>query len=133
MATVERVELKIKSLQTSRESLRRRLKQRKTERGATLQELESLQSEIDRANNLITELIRKNDGLVISEHAILRYIERVLGVNIEEIKSDILGGTKIHSLPNGEYPVDSEVTPKHRIRVRNNIVVTVITKDGQFL
>jgi IS4 transposase len=36
----------------------------------------------------------KKNNLVITDHAIVRYLERVRGKNVEKIKSDILKGLK---------------------------------------
>ena len=62
----------------------------------------------------------------ISDHAIVRYLERVKGMDIEAIKKEILpphvhADTKV--MGNGYYPVNG----KHKVRVKNGVVITVFT------
>lgn len=62
--------------------------------------------------------------VIVSEHAILRYIERVLGIDIEEVRKIIVDddteilikNLKPHKINRGEYS----------IIVENNTVTTVI-------
>lgn len=59
----------------------------------------------------------------ITEHAILRYIERVIGINLEEIKAKILSGQvreMIQKLGSGKFPADG-----FRVVVKNGTVITV--------
>jgi len=47
---------------------------------------------------------------VVTEHALLRYVERVYGINLEEIKASILTPTTvkaIKTLGSGKYPLTS--------------------------
>ena len=56
-------------------------------------ELESLNSKIKNINERLEKLISSN-GIIFREHAILRYIERVLGINLTDIKAKILTESK---------------------------------------
>jgi ribosomal protein L15 len=70
----------------------------------------------------------KSKELIISEHAILRYIERVLEINIEKIKSEILTDEIIERnkiLGSGKYKNNK----KFEVVIKDNIVVTIETKD----
>jgi len=62
----------------------------------------------------------------ISDHAIVRYLERVKGLDIDEIRKEILPDyvrAKTKAMGNGYYPVNGT----HKIRVKNDMVITVFT------
>jgi hypothetical protein len=83
--------------------------------------LESLKSKIKQ--------FQGGSGIVVSEHAILRFIERVYGLNMEEAKALILPKEIVPLIEklgrNGDFPVNDT----HRVRVKNGIVVTILAKD----
>lgn len=67
----------------------------------------------------------KTKSVVVSEHAIVRYMERVHGIDLDQLKNEIVG--RDHTtlkLPNGQFGVNG-----HKIRVKNGVVVTVLTID----
>jgi len=68
------------------------------------------------------------DGIRVTEHAILRYLERVCGINIEEVAYKIVGSEQFQKvLPivvNGDVPIGDKVIA----RVVNKTVVTVLKK-----
>ena len=73
-------------------------------------------------------------GVGITEHALLRYFERVLGFNIEDIKKKITPETTIQQvkeLGDGEYPIKDlySIDNPFSIIVKNNNVITVLTED----
>lgn len=91
---------------------------------------ENLCIEIDiktKALNDIKNKIKKvedNSNIMISDHAILRYLERVMGIDIEMIKKEILpekSKQTIQTLGNGTYPINN----KYKIVVKNNTIVTI--------
>lgn len=64
----------------------------------------------------------------ISDHAIVRYLERVKGLDIEAIRKEILPEIAIKAVTlwgNGYYPIGGT----HQIRVKNGSVITVLAKD----
>ncbi len=70
------------------------------------------------------QIVRATLNVTVSEHAILRYVERVLNIDIEAIKAKILQPQikeQIQTLGNGTYPVNGEF----KVRVRNNVIVTI--------
>jgi len=88
-------------------------------------ELEQIKRQIKNIEQEINKL--KNDDLIISEHAILRYIERVLGIDIEEIKHKIVPNKDtIKNLGNGVFPINN-----FKIKVKDNVVLTVIKEIKQ--
>lgn len=61
----------------------------------------------------------------VSDHAILRYLERVLGIDVWAVKNQILnlnGRVTTGELGDGKYPVGNG----HHAVVKNDVVVTVI-------
>jgi hypothetical protein len=83
-----------------------------------LDTIKVLKSEIDRAS--------KTTRLKVSDHAIIRYFERVKGYNISEIEQEILNDkikVMIETLGgNGTYPNDT-----YSIVMRDYTVTTIIT------
>lgn len=65
-----------------------------------LQDIEKLKNEIDKLKN--------SESLKVSEHAIVRYFERVKGFNIEDVEKEILSEQVIKLAEqlggNGKYP-----------------------------
>lgn len=95
-------------------------------------ELLSKQKEYDtlRKNlNIIKEKISKltsNTEIIISEHALLRYVERVLNIDIEEISNSILTDqfkTLVYTLGDGKIPLNNDFTAI----VKDNVVTTIIS------
>jgi len=87
------------------------------------QEATSLKSRISTLQKEIDKIKYNNtDEVIISDHAMLRYIERVLGIDIEELKRKIVPSDKLSakSIMNGSYSFET-----HKIVVKNNTVVTV--------
>ena len=66
----------------------------------------------------------KKKHVGFTDHALLRYVERVMGVDIEQLKEEILPGH--HKLMIKE---DCKITKNgYTLVVRGNSVVTVITE-----
>lgn len=67
------------------------------------------------------------DKVVVSEHAMLRYIERVMGLDLEKLKAEMVPpGTAaaIATFKSGKFP-----TPTCRLVVKESTVVTVETEE----
>ena len=67
----------------------------------------------------------KDKDIVVSEHAMLRYLERAMGLNLDDIKQAILTEeTKAYvvKLGNGKYPIGNGL----RVVVKDNVVVSVV-------
>tara|TARA_R110001599_G_scaffold39930_3_gene121671 strand:- start:452 stop:832 length:381 start_codon:yes stop_codon:yes gene_type:complete len=70
------------------------------------------------------EKLTKGKNTIVSEHAILRYLERVCGMDIENIKTLILNDEfkALNSLANGEGTIkmnDIEYV------LKNNVIITI--------
>ena len=71
----------------------------------------------------ITALEANSKEPIVSEHALLRYIERVYGIDLDELRGKILNPqTKewIEQFGSGKIPSDG-----CRLIVKNRVVVTV--------
>lgn len=67
----------------------------------------------------------KDKDIVVSEHAMLRYLERAMGLNLDDIKQAILTEetkTYVGKLGNGKYPIGNGL----RVVVKDNVVVSVV-------
>lgn len=94
----------------------------------------SLENELSAEKQMVRELeieiadLKSADRpITVSEHAIIRYLERVKGLDLNAIKNEILPPIvteRIDSMGDGCYPCGS-----HRIRVRERVVVTVLAND----
>ena len=75
----------------------------------------------------IGELTNEDKPIVVSEHAIIRYLERVVGVNIEEIQKKIITEeltVQYRTVGNGEFPMKG-----FSVKVKDGVAVTVLTKE----
>jgi len=112
---------KLKYLETKLNKLNSEYAMIKKEYQQKQKELEKIKIDIKNTEKQINKL-KNNSELIISEHAILRYIERVLGIDIEEIKNKIVPNKDaIAELGNGVFTIDD-----FKIKVKDNVVVTVI-------
>ena len=90
-----------------------------------MSEYKSAGTNIDCENILDDIESLKDKELIITEHAILRYIERAMGLDIEKVKSEILtdeikAGFKL--LGNGKYPTHNNC----HVIIKNNSIVSVV-------
>lgn len=59
----------------------------------------------------------------ISDHAIVRYLDRGMGIDLDELKLEIMPDLKsVEALGNGDYPIQQGC----KARVYNGKVVTVV-------
>ena len=116
--------IKIKNLQVQLNKLEGERQALKIQLSNTQKEYQLKQKTIKSIQNKIVKYNSK-DNIEVSEHAIIRYFERVLGYDIEQIKSKILTN-EIISLTqtlggNGSYPNDG-----FKIILKNFTVVTLL-------
>lgn len=121
----------IKKLQSMRDGYQAELEILKTKEQGIKQEIISKKSSINTINQRIANLSKNNEEIIVSEHAILRYIERVVGIDVDKIVEQILPEeTKIYieNLGNGNYPINDG---EFRIVVKDRVVVTVLSDDEE--
>jgi septal ring factor EnvC (AmiA/AmiB activator) len=91
-------------------------------------ERKELQSKWDKQRSMVATLeanikLLTSTGIVVSEHAIIRFMERAMGLDLEQVKAKILGdNSELAALPNGKYPICEGL----RCVVRNGVVVSVV-------
>jgi len=115
---------KIKHLQTI-------IKKAKLEKEQLAKENKLLKNKIDKNNSLIKkhqqeldELIASSGTLLVSEHAILRYLQRTYKLDLSKIEKEIMTPKllqQVKDLGNGTYH-NGDI----RIKVIDNIVVTIL-------
>ena len=92
-------------------------------------ELKSLQGQRDKTRQIINTYeeaiknIENNNDVVISEHAILRYLERVKGFNLEDIKNEMLDARTRESLK--VLPVNKIKCDGYNLIIKNKVITTV--------
>tara|TARA_B100001778_G_scaffold330827_1_gene333987 strand:- start:14302 stop:14724 length:423 start_codon:yes stop_codon:yes gene_type:complete len=122
---------KIGQIEADKREIARQLKAAKEKVSSIQSELTAKDREIAQATKRLTEIEKTISGktesqVVVSEHAMLRYIERVLGIDLEELQQKILppgNADAISSLGDGTYPIG-----EHRIKVKSGTIVTVLPK-----
>lgn len=119
----------LKKLQSMVSSLEASIAVLKTQEEQIKRELSTKKMDINHLKQRITNLSKRADGITVSEHAIIRYIERVMGIDIEDIATKILPESAqeyIEQLGNGHYPVNHG---EFKIVVKDGVVITVLTPD----
>jgi len=119
--------VELKALTSRKEQAERRLEALHKERAALDQKISGEQKDLGSIRSQIEKLTRKKKAVVVSEHAILRYLERVKGVDIEAAKKEILPAAVAGvaaELGTGEFPVGT-----HSVKVKDSVVVTILTNE----
>lgn len=112
---------------TELKSLQVRIRAEEAKLVSLAEQQSTIQKEMNHHRNTIAILRKQmataaNKTLVVSEHARLRYLERVSGIPMETVDEQILSAfTSDQIPPNGSYPLAAG----GRIVIRGGIVVTV--------
>lgn len=122
MSTIQK-EQEVKGLESQLKVLIGKREAKKTEVARIQREYqEIIKSEKNLAEKIST--IKENKGITVTEHAILRYLERVKGVDLKEVEDEILTEslrTNVSVLGgNGKYPLVG-----CRAVLKNGTVVTI--------
>lgn len=75
---------------------------------------------------------KKKQRIRVSDHAIVRFLERVAKVDMDEVRRNIVGeqqASLIEKFGGGEFPVTNKTLGDFRIVVQEGTVVTVLTPD----
>ncbi len=89
------------------------------------QEIQAKNTQVIKVKNELKKLNKKSDNLIVSEHAILRYLERVKKIDLELLCGEILTKEVIENhqqLGDGKYPINNE----YKVIIKDNVVLTVI-------
>ena len=79
-------------------------------------------------------LALQNDELDVTDHAIVRYLERIAGINMEQIKNCILTDSvrSMHkNVGDGKYPVEIANEENCTIVIQRGKVVTLYSSDSK--
>lgn len=118
MADLKRLQVRRNKLQSEISSIREEKYSLTREETLKMQELSKVNKQLDK---------KKKGALIISEHAMLRYMERVKHLDIDELKMLIAPENTrklIERFGQGKFPAGT-----HNLVVKNNTVLTVLT-DG---
>ena len=78
----------------------------------------------------IKRRVKKRNKVIVSEHAMLRYIERVLGIDLKEIENRILTDEikeQYKIVGSRRFSINDEF----RTLIRDNVVVTITDNDNK--
>jgi hypothetical protein len=114
----------LKQLQTKKRSLETRQMELHTARAKVSAESEAIKAELTEINQKIGQFHSPAGEPVVSEHALLRYLERVKGVDLNVIRKEILDGRvdQIRHLKT----CDIRMANGLKMVVKNCVVVTLI-------
>lgn len=107
----------LKSLESRRAKKQVSIEETKEQIKHMQRTLAVLVSELSNIDEQIKQLAAPTE-LVVSEHALLRYFERILGFNLSTISSSIIEAIPITTT--GKYPINGG-----RAVVKGNVVVTI--------
>ena len=121
--------VELKGLQSQIEKEKNKLKLLEKEKIDISNQANECKQKINNINQKIKQLQDSNKDIIVSEHALLRYIERVIGIDLKDIEDNILNEAdkeNIKSLGNCKYPKDG-----FKLIVKNNVVTTIVTKGDE--
>jgi len=120
---------KLKQLRTRKGKVDLEITELKRDKEKAEAALAGARTELAKVENNIKTLTQSKDPIV-SEHAILRYLERIEGVDLEEVKKKILTDkvkAYINQFPNCVAPVEG-FPQNFKIKVKNRVVITILDK-----
>lgn len=82
-------------------------------------EVERLSKEIQLLQNMLNEQVKDKTSLTITEHAFVRWLERVKGIPVDEFKKEALAQLPKY-LPDGTHTFQ-----KFNYVVKDNILITI--------
>ena len=124
--------LTLKALQTQRYALLQRLATARYQDPPDEDTILGLELALDETIQQLATVEREAAQLVVSEHALLRYFERVLGYDLNALSRQLTPPetvAMIRQLGSGTYPVLVN-GHKVRIRVQDRVVTTVLPGKG---
>lgn len=120
----------LKTLKKRRKELDIKLRSAKHEEREASKIAEDLTRRLNSVERQIENLEAEKYDVAVTDHAIVQYINRVLGMDLDEIKQQIVTDQvrgQIKQLRSGEFPVGKT----HKVRVKNMSVVTVVVPKTQ--
>jgi chromosome segregation ATPase len=121
------MEAELKSLQSQRQRISEELNLLRKENRELSDRIRAGERRISSIDSQIKDLTTSKE-VIVSEHAILRYLERVKGMDLTAIKEEILPAevrAQIATLRSGRFPVNGDF----KLRAKDGVIVTVLTKE----
>lgn len=113
----------IKNLESRLVKTRSKLRDKKETAREIAADIRKINNSILGLESRIKEL-KKFEGPTVSEHAIIRYMERVMGIDVEELRGNILTDklkSQIEQLGDGKYPINGG-----KVVVKGNTIVSIL-------
>lgn len=90
---------------------------------------DQLKEKTAECNKLYSQItgMRKHTRIKVSDHAMVRFLERVYKMNIEKLQSEILSEQVLkyyEQLGDGTYPIGNTAI---RVVIKDGVVVTILT------
>jgi predicted nucleic acid-binding Zn-ribbon protein len=124
-------EVELKALHSRRDKLKGELNQAVQERNDLNKKIRDTEERLKAVENQIRHFSEDTESIVVSEHAMLRYLERVQGVKREDIRKAILPPNTeaiIKKLKSGTFPVDGQ---DFKLRAKNGTIITLIAPEEE--
>lgn len=86
-----RIETELKGLQTSLTRINQELRDLESHQAELKQQISEKREKQQAIKDKVALLKKDNEQVGITEHAVLRYLERAKGIDIEEIKAEMVG------------------------------------------
>ena len=93
-------------------------------RKKAIEQLQFIENSLHKINSEKQQLIKSNE-VIVTEHALLRYVERVLKIDLEEVKTQMLPDKTLEAIRicrTGKFPVND-----FKLIVKNGVVTTIMS------
>lgn len=121
-AELKRLQTRRHEVQTDLSRIRHELKGAEETHRLALESLRKIDEQIEK-------LTQKGREPVVSEHALLRYAERVLKIDFEKIRHDILDA---HTVEMIKFTKTGRIKgEKYDLVIKDGVVTTVVTDEGE--
>lgn len=120
--------------------LKKQAEAHKLSREGREKQINSIQSEREQFNNLYSQAMSEirtlekklellTEGITITDHALVRYMERVLGIDPEVLKKKIKKEVEhlaMQQITNGKFPAIAENGKSYKAVLENNVIKTIL-------
>lgn len=122
-------ETTLKRLQTQRDQAKARLEQALEGQRDAAENLQRARGKLRRLDDEIANLAELSKDPIVTEHAQLRFLERIRGLDLRQVKEDILCpkvAEAIAKLGSGSFPGQLPDGTWFMAKVKNRTVITVL-------
>ena len=115
----------LKQLRTRREKLVVDIEARKADLKTAEEAYVKAKSQLEAVDVQIAALSREGQAPIVSEHALLRYIERAMGIDLEAVRAEILtprNTNAIKTLQTCKLPLGNQL----KAVVKEGVVVSIV-------